>query len=476
MVVPLAGPFGPDLLPALERAVSQFDMSGLTLILSLIHETMDQNRDGTLDRKEVKAFWDLMGGAFCSLFMGEGQIDPADIAWALIDQNGDGKVSLDEVTGLVEKIFKIFGALFRSVVETVSFVMTSAEARTVGVQLLAMSPVMQMDENQDGVISRAEFKQFMENAGVATMAGQMLSQVGVMSSSNCEFSNSIKEMRASLAAGEEGIRSQLMLKAADWFNSGVDEVTFIAQVSPLLKKSISQPVDQAKIVKSIQTFQQQLKQFSGMNLNVDTQKMDAIAGDFSSNPEIMAINQKVQESVSKNSAQYAPDLCRNIFQLLDLDKSGRITHRELNVLKALMDGFLRIGTSTLKDTESLSEADKAELKKMYPDLFVVEGAEGPTLVEEVTALLLAIFDVVDRDGDGSLQQDEIVDFITGLISFIMQHMRIMSNVMVDTMVSMEKEMLKLLWTKLGLTEVSKKQVPEVGMSIMMLAMSAMPQQ
>jgi len=213
-----------------------------------------------------------------------------------------------------------------------------------------------------------------------------------------------------------------------------------------------------------------------MNLNVDTQKMDAIAGDFSSNPEIMAINQKVQESVSKNSAQYAPDLCRNIFQLLDLDKSGRITHRELNVLKALMDGFLRIGTSTLKDTESLSEADKAELKKMYPDLFVVEGAEGPTLVEEVTALLLAIFDVVDRDGDGSLQQDEIVDFITGLISFIMQHMRIMSNVMVDTMVSMEKEMLKLLWTKLGLTEVTKKQVPEVGMSIMMLAMSAMPQQ
>merc|ERR550537_477843 len=80
---------------------------------------------------------------------------------------------------------------------------------------------------------------------------------------------------------------------------------------------------------------------------------------FAKNPEVMAINQKVQEETKKVMAQYAPDLCRNLFRLLDLDKSGRITTRELNVLKALMDGFLRIGTSTLKSTGALTEADKA---------------------------------------------------------------------------------------------------------------------
>merc|ERR1719443_1931887 len=97
--------------------------------------------------------------------------------------------------------------------------------------------------------------------------------------------------------------------------------------------------------------------------------------------------EKVQNKVMKKAAEYTPDLCRNIFRLLDIDKSGRISTRELNVLKALMDGFLRLGLSAIKGTnaeKALTVEDEKHLKAMYPDLFV-EG-KSPTVVEEATAL------------------------------------------------------------------------------------------
>merc|ERR1711865_726708 len=148
----------------------------------------------------------------------------------------------------------------------------------------------------------------------------------------------------------------------------------------------------------------------------------------------MQINFKVQEEMKKKMVEYAPDMCRNIFRLLDLDKSGRISTRELTVLKALMDGFLRLGTSTIIGSpaeKALTEGDEKQLEVMYPDLFK-EGGEKPTAAEEATALLMAIFDAIDRDGDCSLQQDEIVAFVTSLMSFLMQHMKIMTLVMADT--------------------------------------------
>merc|ERR1719443_193151 len=156
--------------------------------------------------------------------------------------------------------------------------------------------------------------------------------------------------------------------------------------------------------------------------------------------------EKVQNKVMKKAAEYTPDLCRNLFRLLDVDKSGRITNRELNVLKALMDAFLRLGLSAIKGTDAekaLSEDDEKQLKALYPDLFV-EG-KSPTVVEEATALLLAVFDIIDRDGDGELTKDEIVGFVTGLMSFMMCHMKIMTMVMVAASVAMEQDLFKLRW-------------------------------
>jgi hypothetical protein len=201
---------------------------------------------------------------------------------------------------------------------------------------------------------------------------------------------------------------------------------------------------------------------------------------FLNNPEIMKINMKVQESLRKKMAAFAPDLMKNIFRLLDIDGSGKISSRELNVVKAMIDGFLRLGGSAFKD--AMSAEDQASMKEMYPDLFEESSApqdgdaQVDRIVKEMTAMMMALFDVLDRDGNGSLEVIEIVGFIQSLASFFACHIKIMMQVMVETFVEMEKEMLQLLWTKLGIEEVSPEEVPQVAMSLMMLAASAAPQQ
>jgi Ca2+-binding EF-hand superfamily protein len=309
--------------------------------------------------------------------------------------------------------------------------------------------------------------------------GAMLQQVGMMADQNPDLFNAIKQVRAAIAEGESDIRTQLMLKAAEWTAGGVDEVTFISQVTPMLRAQLEQPIDQAKITQSLDQVQQAITMMSGVQWpalqNMTSGPQAEMAQSFQNNPEIMAINQKVQEDISKVAASYAPELCRNLFRFLDLDKSGRITTRELNVLKAVMDGFLRIGTSTLKDTGCLNDADKADLSKMYPDLFK-EGIEHPTMAQEISSLLMAIFDVVDRNGDGSLQPEEVVSFLQSFLAYFLAQMKVMAKVYIECFVSMEKEMLKLLWSKLSIAgNVTKEQVPQVGMSLMMLVMSSMPQ-
>merc|ERR1719265_515010 len=98
------GAFGPDLAPALERALQKFDYSGLDQLLCLVHEIIDKDKNGTVERKEVKKFWDLVGAA-----QAPSQEGLTDVAFA--DANGDGKISLDEFTGIFEKIIQIVGKL-----------------------------------------------------------------------------------------------------------------------------------------------------------------------------------------------------------------------------------------------------------------------------------------------------------------------------------------------------------------------------
>lgn len=474
------GPYGPEMLPALERAVEKFDMGGLNHLLSLIHAIVDKDNSGTIEKKEVKKFWDLLA---IIQGMSSGRGDPNDlinVAFSVIDRNGDGAISLDEWTGIFENIIQIMGEFIAAGFEAVDRVVTSPEADKIAVSLVAMSPVMTMDANGDGVIQKEEFKKFMQQQHISEMVAGQLQMLAAMSEGKSELFEQMKNMRAEWGKQFGSFYKKLFASAASWAKGGVDEPTFLATVVPIYKEQMSKGAGNfKKLQQSAQQFGNAITQSSGFQWHA-LQNEEAVAQQkrmmemFDKNPEIIAIQEKVQNKVMAKAGEYTPDLCRNIFRLLDLDKSGRISSRELNVLKALMDGFLRLGYSAIKGSDAenaLTEEDEKQLKDMYPDLFK-EGKE-PTIVEEATALMLAVFDMVDRDGDGEITQEEMVGFVVNLASFMLTHMKIMTKVVVDSMVEMEKEMFKLLWSKLEITEVTKEQIPQIGAAIMMMVMTAM---
>merc|ERR550537_587932 len=83
------GPFGPELAPAVERAMSKFDTTGIVKLLGLFFEIIDKDGSKSLERAEVKDFWDMAGGA-----MSGGGMNPiVDLMFAIFDRNKNGKIS-----------------------------------------------------------------------------------------------------------------------------------------------------------------------------------------------------------------------------------------------------------------------------------------------------------------------------------------------------------------------------------------------
>merc|ERR1711971_379898 len=77
------------------------------------------------------------------------------------------------------------------------------------------------------------------------------------------------------------------------------------------------------------------------------------------------IQQAIAAMVEK-WCEYIPDFCRAVFRLVDLDDSGIISEREVELLRALTDAFLH-----------LENPDK----------------------DDILAYAIALFNAIDRNGD-----------------------------------------------------------------------------
>merc|ERR1719281_1103901 len=122
-----------------------------------------------------------------------------------------------------------------------------------------------MDANGDGVISKAEFKSFMEQQHVADMAAQQLQMVAQLSGQAPELFQQIKEIRKVYAEQFGSFYQKLFAKAAGWAKGGVDEVTFLAAVVPIYKEQLAKGCKMDKIQESIQQMQKAMTQYAGLD-------------------------------------------------------------------------------------------------------------------------------------------------------------------------------------------------------------------
>lgn len=249
-------------------------------------------------------------------------------------------------------------------------------------------------------------------------------------------------------------------KAAFW-RDGIDEVTFVTKAAPLVREELTLQVEVSQIL-------------AGVTAMASSDVVEQIGKD-----EVQNIIAKIVAATQKKAVEYVPEICRQAFRLIDLDNSGEITTRELTVLKALLDGFLRLGTLAIVDKEIMDAEQKAILLEMYPDLFVLESEDAevvrPTMEMEAKALLMALFDAIDRDGDGQMLEEEMVGFIMKCISFWLQMSKIYTGIMIEAFIELEKDMLKVLWQNMGISEVSRQDVPKLVFMVPMLMMSPLAQ-
>merc|ERR1719262_1864432 len=156
---------------------------------------------------------------------------------------------------------------------------------------------------------------------------------------------------------------------------------------------------------------------------------------------------RVLGAAKDKAVEVIPEMARQLFRLIDLDNSGSVSVREITVLKAIMDGVLRFGTLTLvKGGAEIPPEEKTQLNHMYPDLLLMEAlGQPPTLELELKSLLMAIFDAVDRDGDGNLEREELVGFAVKLASFFLNMAKSATAIYTSVAAETSKELIAKLW-------------------------------
>lgn len=87
---------------------------------------------------------------------------------------------------------------------------------------------------------------------------------------------------------------------------------------------------------------------------------------------------------------------------------------------------------------------------------------------------MAVFDVLDRYGDGTLQMDEVIGFGVKILSFYLQCLKIGAKVVLETfLVEAGKDAIAGAWKAMKLTEVSKGDCAQLAMMAPMMMMGGM---
>merc|ERR1712146_615530 len=197
-------------------------------------------------------------------------------------------------------------------------------------------------------------------------------------------------MGACMAEFEKNVGAQLYMAAMEWAQGGVDEATFISKLVPIFKENMTkQMANPDGILDNALAFQSGPQ--AEMGGAIAKQALQALKGDESWPAAI----KKAQET----AATYMPDACRVIFKFLDLDNNGTVSRKEIQLLKHVMDAAVNLGERAVAKPGDIGATAEGDTQSFVKDLMV------------------AVFEILDRDGDGKVTVDELVDFAQRVIVF-----------------------------------------------------------
>ena len=129
-------------------AIADADKPRIEGVVDRLFETFDADGNGVVD------FSELASGL--SVLCGGSREDKVEAAFSLYDLNGDGFISLEEMTTYLTSVFKV---LYETQPETRARMGVSAEELAA---VTAEQAFVDADVNHDGVLSFDEFKQIVQ--------------------------------------------------------------------------------------------------------------------------------------------------------------------------------------------------------------------------------------------------------------------------------------------------------------------------
>jgi len=297
-----------------------------------------------------------------------------------------------------------------------------------------------VDSDGDGCISRAEVKNFMDDQRGMFM---MVAQQALASAGNTKQQMQvIKQVQQALANAEGDLSLKVMMQSMDWLRGGIDEATFLSKFVPFAREQRNSS-DIAGMVEKLAAGAKDLRGLAPHMIS---------AVQFINSEPGKAMLTKVLKALNSKTSELMPEIGRQIFKMLDVDGSGKVTSREVTAMKALMDAFLRVGSVNIGDWSLYPDAEAKELKQMYPDLFVkkVGETDEDRVVREYKACVLAIYGVLDRNGDNTLTPDELSNFVSKLASFYANMIKIVFQGFIVAFEELATDVIEQGWAAAGL--------------------------
>jgi len=416
--------------PAIKRGVERLDVSHMRTLLEMLFRVIDGNKNGKIEREEFESFFNKVMGL---------AVDPAlamDFAFSMVDKNGNGKLSLDEAQEVIDAVMELASTLVASFADVADTIVNDPDFKEAAIHtlkgaMLAPSGAKEGDclggcdgcgkqlplspdwfhkvggsydyckecldkyEGEDkaqfvvidtreklgtdagkygvdfsNLVSRDDLASRLEQSGAMDTMAKVFADDGSKGPKQ-QLVNSLKLVREAFAKSESNVGGQFYMKAMEWSQGGVDEATFVCQVVPLLRENQKAEMEKMQ-ADPMGMVQQQLEAMSHMGSPVPEEHKAMIGqGVQAASSEVLPA---LKRGVDRGS-EYLPEYARALFRFLDIDGSGFITKKEIQLLKALLDALLHLGERACHDM-SVAEVwkvgdqavfidDEAEVKRRF---------------------------------------------------------------------------------------------------------------
>lgn len=442
----------------IKRAIGdRFDVV-LSKVLEMVFRVMDRNQDGMIDKAEFQEFEGSMKRITAAQDPITGCTALADFYFKVVDKNGDGKISLDEVQDVIHRYVELVSTVVTGCVDIFESVISSPEIanQLSNTGIVALRPD---DPNRDPneILRRAELPELLQGALEAGWVEDVFASLAPMLGDRdlkAQLVKLLKLARESLAEFDASFGAQFYVRAMEWFQGGVDEATFVCRVVPMMRGSKDQRLEKLKsddkdaLKGKMSMMSGSLPTISEQQNEVATNVIQMLVEKEGLVPALVRGTLRAQE--------HDAELARAFFQFLDLDGSGRISTQEIRLLKAMLDGLLHLGERACHD---IAESG----------LVAREGSVADVAKE----LAFAVFDILDKDGNGMLSIMEVIAFGQKFLLLVLQCFKYTFHSVECHFDEVFKALAADAWKQQGIDEVSKDQFTSCIIQAFMMFMMMM---